>query len=126
MTPPAPAKEKDKATVENPGRSEMSLFPTARLGRICERLPPMTPTETFIRDLRRDPRLVGHAANLAQALEAMDHEGDDVPDAKALFSGIVWVIAQPDTIEKRLEAISRLLALGKAENVNLREFYRAQ
>jgi hypothetical protein len=86
----------------------------------------MSPTETFIREMRRDPRLTGHAAELAQALEAMDMEGDDVPDAKALFGAIVWIIAQPDTIEKRLEAIGRLLALGRAEKLNLREFYRAQ
>jgi hypothetical protein len=86
----------------------------------------MTPRETFIRDLSRDRRLAGHADNVAQALEAMDMEGDDVPDAKALFSAIEWVIAQPDTIEKRLEAIARLLALDKAENLNMREFYRAQ
>ncbi len=86
----------------------------------------MTPRETFIRDMRRDPRLASHAVKLALALEAIDHEGDDVPDAKALFSAIEWVIAQPDTIEKRLEAIGRLLALDKAENLNLQEFYRAQ
>jgi hypothetical protein len=86
----------------------------------------MTQKETFIRDIRRDPRLAGHAVKLAQALNAIDDEGDDVPDAKALFSAIVWVIAQPDTIEKRLEAIARLLALDKAENLNMREFYRAQ
>jgi hypothetical protein len=86
----------------------------------------MTPTETFIRDLSRHPRLTGHADNVAQVLEAMDIEGDDVPDAKALFSAIEWVIAQPDTIEKRLEVIGRLLALDKAENLNIREFYRAQ
>jgi hypothetical protein len=86
----------------------------------------MMPRETFISEMRRDRRLAGHATGLAQALEAMDHEGDDVPDARALFSAIEWVIAQPDTIEKRLEAIGRLLALGKAENLNMREFYRAQ
>jgi hypothetical protein len=86
----------------------------------------MTQKETFIRDIRRDPRLAGHSVKLAQVLEAIDHEGDDVPDAKALFFAIEWVIAQPDTIEKRLEAIARLLALDKAENLNMREFYRAQ
>jgi hypothetical protein len=83
-------------------------------------------TATFIRELRRNPRLAGHAANLAEALEAMDHEGHDLPDAKQLLLAIEWIIAQPDTIEKRLEAIGRLLALGKAENLNMREFYRAQ
>jgi hypothetical protein len=86
----------------------------------------MTPRETFIRDMRRDPRLAGHAVKAAQALNAIDDEGDDVPDAKALSLAIGWVIAQPDTIEKRLEAIARLLALDKAENLNMREFYRAQ
>ena len=86
----------------------------------------MTPRETFLRDMRRDPRLAGQAAGLAKALDAMDLEGDDVPDAKALFGGIVWIIAQPDTIEKRLEAIARLLALGKAENLDMRQFYRVQ
>jgi hypothetical protein len=86
----------------------------------------MTQKETFIRDIRRDPRLAGHAVKLAQALNAIDDEGDAVPDAMALFSAIEWVIAQPDTIEKRLEAIARLLALDKAENLNMREFYRAQ
>jgi hypothetical protein len=83
-------------------------------------------SETFIREMRLHRRLAGHADNVAQALEAMDMEGDDVPDAKALFSAIEWVIAQPDTIEKRLEAIARLLALDNAENLNMREFYRAQ
>jgi hypothetical protein len=84
-------------------------------------------SETFIRDIKRDQRFAPDLVkNLAQALEAMDHEGDDVPDAKALFSAIEWVIAQPDTIEKRLEAIARLLALDRAENLNMREFYRAQ
>jgi hypothetical protein len=87
----------------------------------------MTQKETFIRDIKRDQRFAPDLVkNLAKALEAMDHEGDDVPDAKALFSAIEWVIAQPDTIEKRLVAISRLLALDKAENLNIREFYRAQ
>jgi hypothetical protein len=86
----------------------------------------MTATETLIRELRRDPRFADHAANLAQALEAMDFEGDDVGDAKALFSAIEWVIAQPDTVEKRLEAIARLLALGKVENLNMRDFYGLQ
>jgi hypothetical protein len=86
----------------------------------------MSPTQTFIRELRRDQRLAGHATGLAKAFDAIDMEGDDVPDAKALFGAIVWVIAQPDTIEKRLEAIGRLLNLGKAENLNMREFYRAQ
>jgi hypothetical protein len=84
----------------------------------------MSPGDTFIRDLKRDQRFAPDLVkNLAKALEAMDHEGDDVPDAKAIFSAIEWVIAQPDTIEKRLEAISRLLALGKVENLRMREFY---
>jgi hypothetical protein len=86
----------------------------------------MTPKETFIRDMRRHPLLAGHATNLSEALEAIDHEGDDVPDAKQLFGAIQWVIAQPDTIEKRLLAIGRLLALGKVENLNMREFYGLQ
>ena len=86
----------------------------------------MTPTETFIRDLRRDPRVVGLADEAARVLQAIDFEGDDVPGAKALFSAIEWVIAQPDTIEKRLSTISRLLNLGKVENLNVRQFHELQ
>jgi hypothetical protein len=86
----------------------------------------MTPRETFIHDLRRDRRIAGHADNLAQALNAMESEGYEVEDAATCLRAIEWVIAQPDTIEKRLEAISRLLALGKAENLNMREFYGLQ
>jgi hypothetical protein len=88
---------------------------------------PMTPIEIFIRDLQRDPRLVGHVVdNLAHALEEMDLESAENPDAKGFLGAIEWVMAQPDTIEKRAAAISRLFALGKAENLNMREFYRAQ
>jgi hypothetical protein len=86
----------------------------------------MTTTEIFIREMHRDPKLSAHAGNFARALEAMDHEGDDVPDAKQLLAAIEWVIAQPDTVEKRLLVISRLLTLDKAENLNVREFYRLQ
>jgi hypothetical protein len=86
----------------------------------------MTPREIFIRDLHRDPRLTGHAVNLACALDAMEDEGHDVPDAKQLRLAIEWIIAQPDTVEKRLQAIGRLLALGKVENLNMRDFYGLQ
>jgi hypothetical protein len=83
-------------------------------------------TAAFINHLRRDQRFAGHAANLAQALEAVDFEGDDNRDAKALFSAIEWIMAQPDSVEKRLAAIARLLELGKVENLNMREFYGLQ
>ena len=87
----------------------------------------MTPRETFIRDLRRDRRVAGHADNLAQALEAMDFEGDEIPDAKARFSAIEWIMSQPDSIERRIKAIARLFELtGKVENLNMREFYGLQ
>src|SRR5260221_12432735 len=99
----------------------MSLW---RMAPICldfekvrERLPPMTPRETFIRDMRRDPRLAGHAVKLARALEAIDHEGDDVPDAKAFFSSIGGGIARPATLDKRLEGVNRLLAPRKPEKL---------
>jgi hypothetical protein len=52
--------------------------------------------------------LVGHANDLTQALEAMDYEGDDVPDAKALLSAIEWVIAQPDSVVCSLSARSKI------------------
>jgi hypothetical protein len=86
----------------------------------------MTPKETLIRDMRRHPRIAGHADNLAHALNAMESEGYEVEDAATCLRAIEWVIAQPDTIEKRLEAISRLLALGKVDNLKMQEFYRAQ
>jgi hypothetical protein len=104
----------------------MSFSPKPRLVPNLRKGSHTMTTETFIRELSRDRRLAGHAVKLAEALEAMDMEGDDVPDAKALFSAIEWVIAQPGTIEKRLEVISRLLALGKVEYLNMREFYGLQ
>jgi hypothetical protein len=87
----------------------------------------MTPTETFIRVFRRDPRFAGQLANdVAKMLEAIDFEGDENPDVKGFFSAIQWVIAQPDSVDKRAMAIVRLFELGKVENLNMQEFYRAQ
>ena len=87
----------------------------------------MTPRETLILEMRRDRRFAPDLVkSIAKVFEALDFQGDDVPDAKALFSAIEWVIARPDTIEKRLEAISRLFALGKVDNLDIQQFYALQ
>jgi hypothetical protein len=78
----------------------------------------------FIQELRADPRFAGTITDdLEAALESMDLEGAELVDADNLYRAISWIMAQPDSIEKRLAAISRLNALGKVENLDMRQFY---
>jgi hypothetical protein len=89
----------------------------------------MTPTETFILGLRRDPRFAGQQQlvnDFAKMLENLDFNGDENPNDKGLSGAIQWVISQPDSVEKRALAIVRLFQLGKAVNLHMQEFYRTQ
>jgi hypothetical protein len=86
----------------------------------------MTPRETFIRDIRRDPRLAGHADTLARALNAMASEGYDVEDAATCLRAIEWIISQDLTVDQKLHHIGRLLALGTVSSLNMQEFIRLQ
>jgi hypothetical protein len=82
-------------------------------------------TAAFIHELRADARFAGSsvADDLETILEAMDFQGDDNADAADFHRAVSWIMAQPDSIEKRLGAISRLIALGKVEDLSLRQFY---
>jgi hypothetical protein len=87
------------------------------------------PTAEFIACLNRDPRFAEPRSlvkNIADALAALEHEATDNADAAALFGAVEWIIAQPDGLEKRLQAIARLLALGRVENLSMRQFYGLQ
>jgi hypothetical protein len=86
----------------------------------------MTPRETFIRDLRRDPRIAGHADDVAQVFKLMESEGYEIEDAATCLRAIEWIISQDLTVDQKLHHINRLLALGKVENLNLQEFIRPQ
>jgi hypothetical protein len=80
----------------------------------------------FIACLNDDPRFAEPRSlvkNLADAFTALQHEAADNADAAAVFAAIEWIIGQPDGLEKRLRAIARLLALGKVENLSMRQFY---
>jgi hypothetical protein len=86
-------------------------------------------TAEFIACLTSDPRFAEPRSlvkNLADALAALEHEADDNADAAALFGAVEWIIAQPDGLEKRLQAITRLLALGRVKNLSMRQFYGLQ
>jgi hypothetical protein len=86
-------------------------------------------TADFIACLNNDPRFAEPRSlvkNLADALAALEQEAADNADAAALFGAVEWIIAQPDGIEKRLQAIARLLALGRVENLSMRQFYGLQ
>jgi hypothetical protein len=112
-----------KGMIPKPRSSEKPLGRTPRLYPDLEK---MTTTEKFIRDLQRHPLVSAHADNLARMLDAIDDESIDVADAEQLLGAIEWIIAQPDTAEKRLLAIGRLLALGSVEDLNIADFYRLQ
>jgi hypothetical protein len=80
----------------------------------------------FIASLNADQRFAEPRSlvkNLADALAALEHEAADNADAAALFGAVEWIIGQPDGLEKRLQAIARLLALGRVENLSMRQFY---
>jgi hypothetical protein len=86
-------------------------------------------TAEFIACLNDDPRFAEPRSlvkNLADALAELEHEGTDNADAAAVFAAIEWIIAQPDGLEKPLQAIARLLALGRVENLSMRQFYGLQ
>jgi hypothetical protein len=80
----------------------------------------------FIACLNSDSRFAEPRSlikNLGDALAALEQEATDNADAAAVFAAIGWIIGQPDGLGKRLQAISRLLALGKVENLSMRQFY---
>jgi hypothetical protein len=79
----------------------------------------------FIQELRADPRFAGSsvADDLEAALLEMDLEGAELVDADSLHRAISWIMAQPDSLDKRLAAISRLNALGKVVDLDMRQFY---
>jgi hypothetical protein len=86
-------------------------------------------TAEFIACLNDDPRFAEPRSlvkNLADALTALEHEATENADAAAIFAAIEWIIGQPDGLEKRLQSISRLLALGRVENLSMRQFYGLQ
>ena len=86
----------------------------------------MSVVSSFIKTLRHDARLVGVSDNLAKAFEAMESECHEVEDAASCFRAIEWIISQDLTVDKKLHHISRLLALGKVENLNMQEWIRLQ
>ena len=56
----------------------------------------------------------------------MESEGYEIDDAATCLQAIEWIIAQDLTVDQKLHHISRLLALGKVVNLNLKEFIRPQ
>ena len=89
----------------------------------------MRPAAEFVRDLRSDHRFAAHhdiVDNLASVFKAMESEGYEIDDAATCLQAIEWIIAQDLTVDQKLHHISRLLALGKVVNLNLKEFIRPQ
>jgi hypothetical protein len=89
----------------------------------------MTPRDTFIRDLKRHPHFAGQpdiVKSLASAFAAMQSEGLEIDDAATCLRALEWIMAQDLTVDQKLHHISRLLSLGKVENLNLNEFIRLQ
>jgi hypothetical protein len=88
-----------------------------------------TAVSKFLNELRRDPRFAEQPEflkSIAEMFETIESEGDEIPDAKVFFSGVEWILNQPDPIETRLMALARLSHVAKAENLNMRQFYRPQ
>ena len=86
----------------------------------------MTPRERFIRDCRRDARLVGHADTIAGVLKAIESESYEVEDAATCLCAFEWIMSQDLTIDQKLHHINRLMSLDKVENLDLAEFIRLQ
>ena len=79
----------------------------------------------FIREIRADPRFAGStvADDMAAAIEAVNLEGAESADADSYHRAISWIMGQPGSLQQRFAAIARLNALGKVENLDMRQFY---
>jgi hypothetical protein len=95
----------------------------------------MTSRETFVRDLQRDPRLIGQAdlvENLAKILEGIDFNGDDDENERSLANAFEFILGQKSlTLEQRAQHVIRLCELiqqqgGKIENLSLKSFIGLQ
>lgn len=80
-----------------------------------------SPIEKFIADLRA--WLGDEVADaMAKALNAIDIEGDGVPDACAFMQAVEWILAEPRTVREKFELIDRLRNLNGKVTINMREF----
>jgi hypothetical protein len=69
--------------------------------------------DRFLGQCRADPELAPCAADLSNALGALDLEGDGNREAVALFDAVLWVIKQSCAADERLRALHRLFSLPR-------------
>jgi hypothetical protein len=84
----------------------------------------MSAVAKFVRELSQSPLHAQYAPDIAKALDAMDLDGAENPDAGAHFAALEWIMNQPDSIDTRLKAIARLFELPGKFELNMRQFYR--
>jgi hypothetical protein len=73
----------------------------------------MTAIEQFVTELRADPELAPCAADLTNALSALDLEGDGVPDAATMWEAVLWIVGQSCAVDERLKALHKLFSLPR-------------
>jgi hypothetical protein len=74
-------------------------------------------TELFFLQLCGDPELAPHAKPIADALDALDREGDGNPSAAGLFHVLHWVLCHREhSVDEKLDMCHRLIRLkGRQE-----------
>jgi hypothetical protein len=74
-------------------------------------------TELFFLQMCGDPDLAPHAKPIADALDALDREGDGSPDAAGLFHVLHWVICHREhSVDEKLDMCHHLIRMkGRQE-----------
>jgi hypothetical protein len=70
-----------------------------------------TEVDKFFADMRADPRFADVAEGMAQALSAIDIEGDGNAHAIVCMQAIEWIMAQPRTLDEKIEALHKLSSI---------------
>jgi hypothetical protein len=72
----------------------------------------MTPElDSFIAELRADPRVASHADAVEAAFTAMHDEGNESGEALELIDAIRWIVRQHVTLPEKVSAITECLSL---------------
>jgi hypothetical protein len=74
-------------------------------------------TEPFFLQMCADPELAPHAKSISDALDALDREGDGLPDAAGLFHCLYWVLCHREHgVDEKLAMVDKLIHLkGRQE-----------
>jgi hypothetical protein len=74
-------------------------------------------TEPFFMQMCADPALAEHAKPIADCLDALDREGDGLPDAAGQFAVLYWIICHREhDVREKIEMCHRVLSLkGRVE-----------